>query len=1243
MDNHQHSHNSDHNSDHNNSSGEFIDTQVAGGLVLPTDMAFLPDGRMLVIEKSGLIKIFEDPTVPNSNTEIYMDLSDQVFDDKERGLLAIELDPNFETNGHFYLFYTNSDESRTTVSRFQHVENSGGVSSRGEIGNETVLWQEHDIVSSCCHQGGGLAIAYEPIDGNDPSPYKIYITVGEEFDGPKSQDLTHDDGKVHRINLTDGSIPADNPYYEAATAGSYTPEIDTSSAANSAGILQTIYSYGLRNPFRASYDQESETLFIGEVGGNNNRTAQEDIHIAAPGANHGWPAYEGFFNPTNDPGNPLHSYPHLNGPGQGAVPYFGANGASVTGGLVYRGTDFPEEYQGAYFYGDWVRNWIRYLELDYSGDRPVVVQDNFFKNATGQVLAFEEGPDGALYYITTFQTGNIFTFQGAVNRLDWSQGNSAPAGAGIILTPEELESPVVNHTVTFEADVIDPDGDALSYLWSFGDGIDFDGDGVGDTATSTDPNPTYTYTEKGQYTVELVVTDENGAATVFDSKTIIVGQRPEVTIATPLEGGLFRAGETLTFTGSAIDPEDGVLSDDNVVWSAIFLHNEHTHPGISGVPNQTGGVTFTIEDFGHDYSSDTGYEVFLTATDSDGISTTQSVIIRPEKVDVTFDAPIDNYLFSLDGLTRLGDFTHDTVINFNHTIEAQYSYVYQGFEYTFSHWEDDPTNTNPVREFIVPEQDVTFRPVYEQGDFVDNALALNGTGGIAVPNLVVGQDVGDFTVEAWVKFAPNNPVNNIDGLISSGTFSSGNDLNFHAGKFRLFSSTSGDVIIANHQSEADVWTHYAIARENGVMKIYVNGQLDQSQTTTWVDPLVIDNIGTGVQSAGLNGELDELRIWSIARSQAEIAANMEQGIASDTSGLERYYQFDGGIIDVTGNSNSVPLPSSAQLVPSTIPIISEPIGNLSPIAVDDEATVLANSTTHLHILDNDSDPDGTINPQVVEILDGPSHGTLEMMDTQAELDERNKGPHHFGHAEYTPTTDFTGVDTFTYRVQDDEGAWSNPATVTVTVESDTPLPTPNQALSLNGRGGVDIDDLTLSGDFTIESWVKFTEGQSINNKDALVSSGTFGDGNDLNFHAGKARLYSSSYSNYDPVIANQSSTTGEWQHYAFVREAGITQIYIDGVLDATSSDTWTDDFLVDYIGTGVQSRGLDGALDELRIWSIARSQAEIAANMEQGIASDTSGLERYYQFDGGIIDVTGNSSPAPLPSSAELVDSTAWL
>jgi len=157
----------------------FLDTQIAGGLFLPTDMDFLPDGRMLVTTKDGFIYIFEDPTVANSPSELYMDISSFTINDREAGLLNIELDPDFANNGYFYLMYSNDTVQRTTVSRFQHQENAGGTASRGDVSSETVLWREFDTYSGADHQGGGLTIAYEPIDANDPSPYKVYIAIGE--------------------------------------------------------------------------------------------------------------------------------------------------------------------------------------------------------------------------------------------------------------------------------------------------------------------------------------------------------------------------------------------------------------------------------------------------------------------------------------------------------------------------------------------------------------------------------------------------------------------------------------------------------------------------------------------------------------------------------------------------------------------------------------------------------------------------------------------------------------------------------------------------------------------------------------------------------------------------------------------------------------------------------------------------------------------------------------------------------
>ena len=1068
--------------------GGFIDTKVVTGLSLPTDMAFLPDGRMLVLQKSGEVIIVDDPSVANSTKAIYMDLSAEIENSREAGLLNIEVDPNFDENGYFYLLYTDLAEQRTTVSRFTHQENDGGATSTADPSDKTVLWREYDTYSQKDHQGGGMAIAYEPIDADDPSPYKMYITIGEEFEGENAQDLTHDDGKVHRINLTDGSVPTDNPYYDPVAAAAYTPGVNTqtsisTSAENLAldpeGVMTTIFSYGLRNPFRAEYDQESGTLWIGEVGGNG-RYATEDIHIAAPGANHGWPGDEGYLLDPNDPGNPIYSYIHASAPGQDQLPSYGDSGSSVSGGVVYRGDQFPDEYRGVYFYGDWVRNWIRYLEIDYSSGEPVLVSDNHFKNASGQVLTFAEAPDGTLYYITTFQTGNIFNFEGAVNRLEYSSTNKAPGGTGIILDPGENSSLTAPYTVTFETDAFDPDGDAISYLWSFGDGPDIDGDGIGDGATSTEQNPSYTYTAEGQYTVELIVTDANGAQTVYNPVVITVGNAPEVTIDTPTDGQTFRAGDVITFTGSAFDLEDGVLSGADVFWSVNLAHNEHFHPEIAAVENVPGGIQFEIPSIGHDYYESVGYQISLTAIDSSGLSTTRTITIMPEESVTTYDMPdVPGYSFTIDSITYTGDQTRDNLIGFHHTVSVKDSYISGGFQWDFSHWEDDTSLADTTRIYIVSETDSTLRPVYVQGAPVgpvdavadDVIVAVSDLGGNTVT--VLGNALANDTNPTGDPFS----VVGVDGYKITGAPTSDNTLDgggyfgwvwgSNGGQFRLRSD--GTVEFRDRDLQ------FAALSEGQSVTTSISYTIgDGDDTDQAVFSLTIT--GEGAPNTAPTGT-------GIVLDPGEDMSELfpyEVTFASDVTDAEDHtltyaWDFgDGTVSDLVAPSHiynqpgiyTVTLTVTDELGASTtFDDVVIDVGNVPPVAVDDVFALPVGFdpvASHLHILDNDYDPDGTLNMQMIEIISGPTHGTIEIMDTLQELLDRGLLPGHYGHAEYVAfDPDFEGTDSFTYRVQDDEGVWSNVATVTINV-TDTP---PDVLDAVDDAITIDLADIS-SGDWT---------------------------------------------------------------------------------------------------------------------------------------------------------------------------------
>src|SRR5262249_15758602 len=143
----------------------------------------------------------------------------------------------------------------------------------------------------------------------------------------------------------DGTIPTDNPFYDGNG-----PNWDS------------IWAYGLRNPYRGFYDAPTGRMFIGEVGGNVASTAMEEVNMGARGANHGWPNFEG-----NCPGSctsPLYTYDHS---GNGTI-----HDAAITGGFVYHLTggssDFPASYDGSYFFGDYAQHWIKRLTLGATGN-----------------------------------------------------------------------------------------------------------------------------------------------------------------------------------------------------------------------------------------------------------------------------------------------------------------------------------------------------------------------------------------------------------------------------------------------------------------------------------------------------------------------------------------------------------------------------------------------------------------------------------------------------------------------------------------------------------------------------------------------------------------------------------------------------------------------------------------------------------------------------------------------------------
>ena len=249
-------------------------TRVASGLDQPLYVTAAPGdtSRLFIVEKTGTIKILDLNTGQVLATPF---LTVPVNTTSERGLLGLAFDPNYASNGLFYIYRT-SPGAENEVLRYQ-------VSGDPNVANGTgPLVLDVGPSTNGNHNAGWL--------GFGPDGY-LYIDSGEVGVPANAQNLTNQLGKILRIDVSSGAgyaIPADNPF-----------------VGDGGGTREEIFAYGLRNPWRSSFDSATGTFFIGDVGGS----LFEEVNIGQSGANYGWPIAEGVSaNPAFV--NPIHTYPH---------------------------------------------------------------------------------------------------------------------------------------------------------------------------------------------------------------------------------------------------------------------------------------------------------------------------------------------------------------------------------------------------------------------------------------------------------------------------------------------------------------------------------------------------------------------------------------------------------------------------------------------------------------------------------------------------------------------------------------------------------------------------------------------------------------------------------------------------------------------------------------------------------------------------------------------------------------------
>jgi glucose/arabinose dehydrogenase len=300
---------------------------IASGFTLPLDLQAAPghSERLYVVEQGGRIRVILDGLVL---PEPFLDISDRLETGGERGLLGLAFHPEFATNGRIFVNYT-SPGGATRVSEFR-----ASSADRADPATERVRLLVPQPFSN--HNGGSLAF------GDDGH---LYIALGDGGGGGdplgSGQDLSVLLGKILRIDVDSGApyaVPADNPF------------------VSTAGAEPEIWAYGLRNPWRVSFDRSTGDLYIGDVGQSQREEISVGLAASGGGENYGWNVTEGTlcFNPPGGCDTSGITMPVLD--------YGHGEGCSVTGGVVYTGCRMPD-LVGTYFYGDFCAGFVRSFRL----------------------------------------------------------------------------------------------------------------------------------------------------------------------------------------------------------------------------------------------------------------------------------------------------------------------------------------------------------------------------------------------------------------------------------------------------------------------------------------------------------------------------------------------------------------------------------------------------------------------------------------------------------------------------------------------------------------------------------------------------------------------------------------------------------------------------------------------------------------------------------------------------------------
>jgi glucose/arabinose dehydrogenase len=337
---------------------------VASGLVSPTFLASPPGGtEIYVVEQPGRIRKMVDG-VPQAPV---LDISARVSYAGERGMLSLAFDPQFTTNGNAFVYFTDPNGD-IAIERFTFP-----VAGRVQplLGSEStavrVLTISHRLFAN--HNGGQLQFGADGM---------LYVGTGDGGGGGdpigSGQNLDALLGKILRIDVSSlpYKVPPDNPF------------------VGQAGKRPEIWAFGVRNPWRFSFDGTTRNIYIADVG-QNSREEVNVVAASAAGLNYGWNIWEGTLcYPSGDSCNPA-------GITMPVIDYGHGNGCSITGGYVYRGSALPE-IAGRYFYSDFCNGWLRSFLV---AGGVAIERTDWGVTPVGNIQSFGVDSSNELYVLTS--------------------------------------------------------------------------------------------------------------------------------------------------------------------------------------------------------------------------------------------------------------------------------------------------------------------------------------------------------------------------------------------------------------------------------------------------------------------------------------------------------------------------------------------------------------------------------------------------------------------------------------------------------------------------------------------------------------------------------------------------------------------------------------------------------------------------------------------------------------------------